>query len=42
MEISQKYRIEDIHQFARQAGFLVKEDYFDKRNYFVNSLWEKK
>jgi len=42
MEISQKYKIEDVHRFAENAGFIIKSDYFDKREYFLNSLWEKK
>ncbi len=42
MEISQKYSLEETCQFADQAGFFVKKDYFDKRKYFLNSLWEKK
>jgi len=41
MEISQKYSLEEIHQFAEQAGFQAKQDFFDERHYFVNSLWEK-
>lgn len=40
MEISQKYCIGDIENFAAHAGFRITENYFDKRNYFVNSLWE--
>ncbi len=42
MEISQKYKTGDVHRFAENAGFRVKKDYFDKRKYFLNSLWEKK
>jgi dimethylhistidine N-methyltransferase len=41
MEISQKYTPEDIHDFAEGAGFSVIGDYQDRRNFFVNSLWEK-
>jgi dimethylhistidine N-methyltransferase len=40
VEISQKYSLEEIHQFAERAGFQVAKDYLDERKYFVNSLWE--
>ena len=40
MEISQKYSLEDIENFAARAGFRIAENFFDKRKYFVNSLWE--
>jgi len=42
MEISQKYGMEDIRKFAEKSGFIIAENYFDRRKYFVNSLWEKK
>ena len=42
MEISQKYSLDDIRKFAENSGFIVTENYFDGRKYFVNSLWEKK
>jgi dimethylhistidine N-methyltransferase len=40
MEISQKYSLEDIENFAARAGFRITGNFFDKRKYFVNSLWE--
>ena len=40
-EISQKYSLEEIREFAMRAGFLHTANFFDSRNYFVNSLWEK-
>ena len=40
MEIAQKYSLGDIEHFAAHAGFRITENYFDKRDYFVNSLWE--
>ena len=40
-EISQKYSMEMIEEFARYAGFRVIEHFADSRNYFVDSLWEK-
>jgi len=42
MEISQKYSLDDIRKFAEKSGFIITENYFDRRKYFVNSLWEKK
>ena len=39
MEMSQKYDIEMIENMAEKAGFRVLKNYFDSRNYFVNSLW---
>jgi dimethylhistidine N-methyltransferase len=40
MEISQKYSLEDINNFAARAGFRITGNFFDNRKYFVNSLWE--
>jgi L-histidine N-alpha-methyltransferase len=40
MEISQKYSMEDIENFAALAGFRIRGNFFDKKKYFVNSLWE--
>ena len=40
MEISQKYSLKDIENFAARAGFRITGNYFDKSKYFVNSLWE--
>lgn len=42
MEISQKYSLEDIENYAARAGFRITGNFFDKRKYFVNSLWELK
>ncbi len=41
-EISQKYSLGEISGFAENAGFSQTENFFDQRNYFVDSLWEKK
>ena len=40
MEISQKFDIEMIGELARESGFRVKQNFFDSKNYFVDSLWE--
>ncbi len=39
MEISQKYNLEMIEDLARMSGFRVKQNFFDERKYFVDSLW---
>lgn len=40
MEISQKYNLEMIEELARTAGFAVAENFFDRRSFYVNSLWK--
>jgi len=42
MEMSQKYDLEMIDELASKTGFEVVRNYFDKRQYFVNSLWKLK
>jgi len=41
MEISQKYDEEMIDNLAEEAGFRVKRNFYDSRNYFVDTLWQK-
>ena len=41
MEISKKYDTETINKLAEEAGFEVKENLFDQKRYFTNSLWKK-
>ena len=40
MEISQKYSLKMIDSLARESGFEVKQNFFDRRNYYCNSLWK--
>ncbi|MFN6962877.1 MAG: L-histidine N(alpha)-methyltransferase [Pyrinomonadaceae bacterium] len=40
MEISQKYSLTTIDGLARESGFEVKENFFDSRNYYCDSLWK--
>ncbi len=40
-ERSQKYDLEMIHSMAESSGFKITENYFDNRQFFVNSLWSK-
>lgn len=42
MEISQKYSLEMIEDLAESSDFRVKHNFFDNRNYFVDSLWKAK
>jgi dimethylhistidine N-methyltransferase len=41
MEVSQKYDLEMIHDLAVQCGFMIKQNVYDSRHYFVNSIWVK-
>tara|TARA_R110001592_G_scaffold91165_3_gene267188 strand:+ start:1509 stop:2474 length:966 start_codon:yes stop_codon:yes gene_type:complete len=40
-EVSQKYSLKTIHQFAEQAGFKVVKNFTDENEFYVDSLWEK-
>jgi len=40
MEISQKYSLRMIQEMARATGFEVKQNFFDSRNYYCDSLWK--
>jgi uncharacterized SAM-dependent methyltransferase len=42
MEVSQKYDIKNIEYLALHSGFKVEKNFFDSKNYFVNSLWHLK
>jgi len=39
MEISQKYSLKMIDELARESGFEVKQNFFDSKNYYCDSLW---
>lgn len=41
-EMSQKYDMQMMEDFAESSGFVIEENFFDSRHYFVNSLWKKK
>lgn len=41
-EMSQKFDEYSIKELAESAGFSVRNNFYDSRNYFVNSLWRKK
>ena len=40
MEISQKYSLKMIDELARESGFEVRQNFFDSRNYYCDSLWQ--
>ncbi|MGK7397622.1 MAG: L-histidine N(alpha)-methyltransferase [Candidatus Cyclobacteriaceae bacterium M3_2C_046] len=39
MEISRKYDMQQIDNLASSNGFKIIDNFFDNRNYFVDSLW---
>lgn len=39
-EISKKYSLQEIEALATEAGFKVKNHFFDSKSYFVDTLWE--
>ncbi|MFL5730672.1 MAG: L-histidine N(alpha)-methyltransferase [Cytophagaceae bacterium] len=41
-EYSNKYDLEGIESMAKEAGFDVLKNYFDKRSFFADSLWRVK
>ena len=40
-QISQKYSIREIGKMAERAGFKIKNNFKDSKEYFVDSLWER-
>tara|TARA_B100000686_G_C16679319_1_gene911013 strand:+ start:349 stop:1296 length:948 start_codon:yes stop_codon:yes gene_type:complete len=39
-EQSLKYSIQEIEELAFESGFKIKENFYDSRQYFVDSLWQ--
>ena len=39
MEISQKYSLKMITDLSAESGFEIKQNFFDGRNYYCDSLW---
>jgi dimethylhistidine N-methyltransferase len=39
MEISQKFTVADTAQMARQAGFRAIANFFDRRQWFLDTIW---
>lgn len=42
VEVSKKYDIESIEKLAANSGFDIKYNFYDCRNYFVDSVWAPK
>lgn len=42
VEVSQKYTLSDIERIASLSGFKIEKNLFDKRKYFVDSIWALK
>ncbi len=42
MEISQKYTHPMIEELADQSGFEIEREFFDRENFYVDSLWKPK
>lgn len=40
MEISQKYSLSMIERLAAESGFAIKQNFYDSRNYYCDSLWQ--
>jgi dimethylhistidine N-methyltransferase len=40
MEISQKYNLSMIERLASESGFAIKQNFYDSRNYYCDSLWQ--
>ncbi|MCB0581195.1 MAG: L-histidine N(alpha)-methyltransferase [Phaeodactylibacter sp.] len=41
VELSKKYSISELESLAEQSGFAVQEHFFDRKGYFVDSLWRR-
>jgi uncharacterized SAM-dependent methyltransferase len=40
MEISQKYSLRMIADLAAESGYDIKQNFYDSRAYYCNSLWQ--
>ena len=40
-ELSLKYSIQEIANLAEASGFQLRKNYFDQKEYFTDSLWQK-
>ncbi|WP_131780996.1 L-histidine N(alpha)-methyltransferase [Legionella gresilensis] len=40
LEFSYKYLLPQINEFAKQSNFAIVKNFFDSKNYFVDSLWQ--
>lgn len=42
MEVSQKFSVEETDKLAEESGFKIVHKFFDKKRWFMDSLWVKK
>lgn len=42
MELSKKFDLSEIESIARNSGFEVDKNFFDRQTFYCNSLWKKK
>ena len=42
VEISRKFSLESIEEYAKRSGYETKQNFFDCRHFYVDALWEKK
>lgn len=40
-EVSKKYSLSELEEYAKEQGFEVKENFLDGKGYFTDSLWKK-
>lgn len=40
MEISQKYKVEEVDKMAKDCGFKVLRNFMDEKKWFLDALWE--
>ncbi|STX50669.1 Histidine-specific methyltransferase EgtD [Legionella busanensis] len=40
LEFSYKYLLSQIKEFAKKSSFTIVKNFFDSKNYFVDSLWQ--
>lgn len=40
VEYSYKYLLSQINDYAKSSGFKIVKNFFDSRQYYVNSLWQ--
>lgn len=42
MEISQKFKVEEVNELAEKAGFEMIHNFFDQKKWFMDALWKVK
>ena len=39
-EISRKYSVNQLNDMAQECGFITSKNFYDSKNYYVNTMWE--